>query len=132
MFFSFSWKSQLIIISSAFPAPTEFSVRSVRNVGSNSYHRSFQLEIHPEHIPPFLQMTILHSKRLLQQTYDLEYFSLQMIHASRALLHAIVSLAEAFQRFKPKLRAVGRNERLDEASEDFLLVAPLLAEKLDK
>jgi hypothetical protein len=88
--------------------------------------------MHREDIPPFLQMRFLHSKRLLHQTYDLEFFSLQMIHASRALLHAVVSLAEVFQRFEPRFKAVGRNEHLDKYSEDFLLVASLLAEKLDR
>jgi len=55
-----------------------------------------------------------------------------MIHLSRALLHAVVSLANTCQKSEPNFKAVGPDEDLDADSEDILLLAPLLAESLEK
>jgi hypothetical protein len=49
-----------------------------------------------------LQSPFLNCKELLLQSYNLKFYPLQMIHLSRALLHAIISLAESITRLEAK------------------------------
>jgi hypothetical protein len=45
-------------------------------------------------IPVFLQIPFAYCKHLTKRAYDLKYFSLQMIHLSRAIGHVIVCLVQ--------------------------------------
>lgn len=77
----------------------------------------------PNSIPPFLRIPIVNCKDLLQRSYKLELFSLQLIHLSSALLHSINLLGQWLQ-------PGGEKEQV--RATDNRLFGLLLAEKLQE
>jgi hypothetical protein len=55
-----------------------------------------------ETMASFLQIPLWKCKELLLQSYNLKFYPLQMVHLSRALLHAIISLATTLTQLEAK------------------------------
>jgi len=87
-------------------------------------HAFVQLEISEASIPPFLQTLFVQSKHLVRKAYELESFSLQMIHVCTALLHIIIFWANAFGAME------NENDFDENMTMDLLHTSPLHAASL--
>ncbi|KIM29791.1 hypothetical protein M408DRAFT_22656 [Serendipita vermifera MAFF 305830] len=116
-----------------------YNYEFVRQNEASSFPTVFRIDIDeltwnfanfPEiRVPPLLHVLLVHCKDLVQRSYDLSAFSLQMIHVSGALLHLVISLAA-------EVHLALQDDHTDEdafmVAEEVLQTSPLITDNLHK
>ena len=86
-----------------------------------------------EPVPTCLQTPYIYCGDLIKRAHDLEFFALQTIYVSRAILHVIITIANqltpAFNKGGPDLLAFLEAEP---NQADLLRSAPLLSDELER